>query len=113
MADDTILGNILLSVKKQLGVADDEFEEDLIFHINTVMYILSQMGVGPTVPVVVDADTNWTALGDVPDGVKSYVFLKTKMLFDPPSGAAKDAAESLISELEWRLNLTCDVGRLL
>ena len=110
MANNEILDNVMESVKKQLNVADDAFDEDLLIHVNTVFYILSQMGVGPDTPVSVDLNTSWSDLGsDIPAGVKSYVYLKTRMLFDPPSGAAKEAAENMIAELEWRLNLTCDL----
>lgn len=111
MANQQILSNILASVKKQLNVADNAFDEDLLIHINTVMFILYQMGIGPNSPVQIDESTEWSALGlDVPESVKSYVYLKTRMLFDPPSGAAKDAAEGLLAELEWRMNIHCDLG---
>ena len=40
--------SILTSIKKLLGIAEDytQFDVDLIIHINTVLSILGQIGVG-------------------------------------------------------------------
>ena len=44
--------------------------------------------------------------------VKTYMYMKVRLLFDPPTSSAAIASmEKLISEFEWRLNVaaeTCD-----
>lgn len=42
--------SILTSIKKLLGIAEDynQFDQDLIMHINSVFSILNQLGVGPS-----------------------------------------------------------------
>ena len=43
------MDSILTSVKKLLGLTEEyaAFDTDLIMHINSVLMILNQMGVGP------------------------------------------------------------------
>lgn len=107
--------SILTSVKKMLGIAKDytHFDSDIIMHINSVFLILNQLGVGPSDGFFIEDDTFlWE---DFLDGetnmelVKSYVFLKVKLLFDPPlSSAAMDATNRMIAEFEWRLNVAAE-----
>ena len=50
-------------------------------------------------------------MGDATDlaGVKTYIYLKVRLVFDPPqSSAAMEAIKQNIAELEWRLNVTVD-----
>jgi hypothetical protein len=75
--------------------------------------ILSQLGVGPDEGFsITDDSTLWTDyLGQSSNLnlVKSYVYLKVRMLFDPPnSGALMDALKQQINEFEWRLNVAVD-----
>lgn len=109
--------SILTSVKKLLGMTEEytAFDTDLILHINSVLMILTQMGVGPKEGFSIsDAAASWSEF--IPDGknmeaVKSYVALKVRMLFDPPqSSTTMDATKNIISELEWRLRLTSEEG---
>ena len=104
--------SILTSIKKLLGIEDDDtsFDLDVLIHINTALAILNQLGVGPNDGIfVADKSTLWEAvLADnkflVP--AKSYVFLKVKLLFDPPlSSAAIESMNKLIAEFEWRLTV--------
>lgn len=72
--------------------------------------ILTQLGVGPSEGfIITDKTATWEDfLKDTKklESVKSYVYLKVKLLFDPPlSSAVMDATNSLIRELEWRLNV--------
>ena len=97
------MDSILTSIKKLLGMDADytAFDTDVIIHINTALAILCQLGVGPDKGLGED-----TRLDDV----KDYVYLKVKLLFDPPSSsAAIQSTESLISEIEWRLNVTAEM----
>lgn len=108
--------SILLSIKKLLGIAEeyDHFDADLIMHINSVFVILNQLGVGPAVGFsITDATATWTDyLGEdlVKFGsVKSYMYLKVRLLFDPPSSSALiESTNKLVSELEWRLQVGAD-----
>ena len=42
--------SILTSIKKLLGITEDyeQFDTDIIIHINSVFMILTQIGVGPS-----------------------------------------------------------------
>ena len=106
------MNSILISIKKMLGVDEeyDCFDTDIILHINSVLMILTQLGVGPSEGfIITDKTATWDDfLKDTKklESVKSYVYLKVKLLFDPPlSSAVMDATNSLIRELEWRLNV--------
>jgi len=107
-----VLTSILDSVKKSLNLAADytPFDEDIIMHINSVLSTLWQLGVGPTDGfMITDKETTWdTFLGSDPrlNHVKTYMFLRVKLLFDPPNtGFTTAAIERQIEQLEWRLNV--------
>lgn len=108
--------SILISVKKVLGMDEyfEAFDVDLMMHINTVIGILNQMGVGKSGFILQDANSTWAELmGSFPEAemnmVKSYIYLKTRMLFDPPTGnLVKEAIEANIAELEYRLYTLCN-----
>lgn len=99
---------ILNDVKTQLGPTPDDthFDSELLIHINSVMIILYQLGVIRT-PVMVDSSTEWSAIiGDSTqlELVKTYMAMKVKMIFDPPtSGTLADSLNNIIRELEWRI----------
>lgn len=106
--------SILQGTKKILGVAADytAFDHDIITHINSAFSTLAQLGVGPENGFMIeDASAVWTDfLGGTVDPqlnlVRTYVFLKTKMFFDPPTTSYLiTACERQIAELEWRLNV--------
>lgn len=110
--------SILTSVKKVLGIPEyyEHFDQDILLHLNSVMSILHQLGVGPENGFVVEDDsTTWSDLfdGDIDTNkmmyVKSYVCLRVRLLFDPPaSSGAIDAMERQMRELEWRITVTRD-----
>ena len=104
--------SILTSIKKLLGIEENDtsFDVDVLLHINSVLVILNQLGVGPNEGFFVsDKTATWAeVLGDDKFLVaaKSYVFLKVKLLFDPPlSSAAIESMNRLIAEFEWRLTV--------
>lgn len=106
--------SILTSVKRTLGLTSDytQFDDEIILHINSVFLILNQLGVGPESPFSISSEEAlWT---DFLDGtslelVKSYMYLKVKLLFDPPlSSSVIEATNRMISEFEWRLNVAVD-----
>ena len=102
--------SILKSTKKILGLPPEytAFDIDVITHINSVFGILSQMGVGPAAGFMIeDETTNWEEF-IVPQNqlnmVKTYMFLKVSMLFDPPTTSFLiEAKNDQIAEWEWRL----------
>ena len=110
------MDSILTSVKKLLGIEEDytHFDADIIMHINTVFMILNQLGVGPDEGFsITDKTSVWddyiTDLQNF-EAVKSYIFLKVKMLFDPPTGSAvTESYNRTISELESRLSMAADL----
>lgn len=101
--------SILVTVKRKLGIVPsyEHFDEELISDINTVLLTLNQIGIGPIDGFQIDGDSaTWRDfLGDssLLLSVKTYVPMKVRMMFDPPSGAVKEAYEKNIAELEWRL----------
>lgn len=110
-----IMESILTSIKKLLGIAEDytHFDNDIIIHINSVFLILTQLGVGPPEGFVIqDATALWTDF--VADDknlelIKSYTYLKVKIMFDPPlSSAVLDSTNQLIKEYEWRIQVASD-----
>lgn len=109
--------SILTSIKKLLGISEDytQFDADIIMHINTVFLNLTQLGVGPESGFSIEDDnTYWEDFIDIKNNsqlqaVKSYMYLKVKLLFDPPlSSAVIESTNRMISELEWRLNVAVD-----
>jgi hypothetical protein len=112
-----IVESILTSIKKLLGIAEEDtnFDQDLIMHINSVFMILTQLGVGPSKGFSIkDENDVWSDF--IPEqssleAVKSYVYMKVRLMFDPPlSSAVADAINRNISELEWRLNVGAENG---
>ena len=111
-----LMESILTSIKKLIGITEDYkyFDTDLIIHINSVFMILSQMGIGPDNGFSIsDETTTWNDY--LPEGnknfeaVKTYMHLKTKIVFDPPqSSSTMEAMKQTISELEWRLNVEAE-----
>lgn len=113
-----MIESILDSIKKSLGIdaAYKVFDHELIMHINTVIFELSQMGVGPQEEIfhIEDDHEIWTDyLGDVKglESVKSYIYLKVRLLFDPPTSSfVLEAMDRQITQLEWRLNIQAEGG---
>ena len=100
-----------------LGITEayENFDVELIMHINSVFMILNQIGVGPSRCFSIkDENEVWTDF--IPDDsqlelVKSYMHLKVKLLFDPPLGSAViEVMNRQIQEFEWRLNVAVDIG---
>lgn len=109
--------SILTSIKKLLGIAesDEHFDQEIVMHINSVLMILTQMGIGPSEGFIIEDDSSlWTdLLSDTTnlEAVRSYIYLKVKQMFDPSaSGVVTEAANRMISELEWRLNVNAELN---
>lgn len=107
--------SILTSIKKLLGITEEyeHFDSDLIMHINSVFSILTQLGVGPIEGFSINDDTAiWSDFikpNENLEAIKSYMYLKVKLLFDPPlSSAVIESMNRMIGELEWRINVTVE-----
>ena len=79
--------------------------------------ILNQLGVGPSKGFsITDATSTWSEF--IPnessiEAVKSYVYLKVRLLFDPPtSSAAIESYNKMIAEFEWRINVMVETGEI-
>lgn len=107
--------SILISTKKILGVSADytAFDLDILTHINSAFANLDQLGVGPAGGFSIEDDTAvWQAL-NLPSNqlnmVRTYIYLKTRMLFDPPTTSYMiEAMNKQIAEFEWRLGVFRD-----
>lgn len=104
-------GSILTSVKKLLGIAEEytQFDTDIIIYINTIFMALQQMGIGPNDGFsITDENDLWTDFMEdsiLLNSVKTYMYLRVKLLFDPPlTSSIVDSFNKLISELEFRMN---------
>lgn len=104
--------SILNSTKKVLNLdaTYTAFDEQIIMHINSVFFTLNQLGIGPTDGFeIVDDSATWDAFIGTDlrlNAVKTYMYLRVRMLFDPPSTSYLiDAMTNQIRETEWRLNV--------
>lgn len=107
------MGSILEDIKKLLGLVKeyDAFDQDIIIHINTVLSNLTQIGVGPVNGFVVTGyDQTWAnyfngeASANQLQQIKTYIFMKVKLIFDPPqSTTVIESYKAISSELEYRL----------
>src|SRR5699024_10648602 len=111
-----IVDSILDDIKKMLGLSSDYtvFDKDIIIHINTAIMALQQMGVGVSYAYYVqNARDRWDDFlngHEDLEAVKTYIYLRVRMAFDPPtSSAVIDAMSRTMSELEWRLNVRADI----
>lgn len=104
--------SILESTKKVLGIDSDyeAFDMDIVMHINSALSTVHQLGLGPEEGFMVqDNGEEW---GDLLENdmrlnsIKTYVYLKVRILFDPPTTSfVLTAMQEQIKELEWRLNV--------
>lgn len=108
--------SILTSIKKLLGIPKEyeHFDADIIMHINSVFMTLTQLGVGPTEGfTIMDEDATWdefTQNNKILESVKSYMYLKVRLLFDSStlSSPVIESYNRMINEFEWRLNVAVD-----
>lgn len=117
MADTKILDDVKAYCRITLDSGVTAYDEELIGHINTVLMMLNQMGVGPDDGFeLTDGNETWSQI--IPDnikypGIKDYVKIKTRILFDPEAFTpnAMNSANEMLREIEWRLNYKADAER--
>ena len=107
--------SILTSIKKLLGITEEytHFDADIMMCINSVFINLTQLGIGPSNGFKIENSGNtWDEYIDdsnsdiLLSAVKTYIYLKVKLIFDPPlNSSVMESIKQQISELEWRLNM--------
>lgn len=104
------ISSILDSIKKPLNVPLDEpsFDSEIIMHINSTFMSLTQLGVGPKIGFYIEDKTPvWTDFVDdkfMVEPLKTYVFIKVKLIFDPPQNTAViEAMNSSAEQYEYRI----------
>lgn len=107
--------SILVTVRTGLGVAEeyDGFDTELILGINTSIMSLTQLGIGPEDGLVVTGiNETWEDLFNSVtniEAVKSYILLKTRLEFDPPTSSfLLTALNDQLAELSWRIMVQVD-----
>lgn len=110
------MSSILNDVKHSLGLLADDpaFDTSVIMHTNTAIADLTQLGVGPIEGFRITGVTEeWSQFADDPrlSAVQSYIYLKVKLLFDPPTtGFTVAAYERQLQEMAFRINVVVDYG---
>lgn len=110
------MDSILNTIKKLLGLdaSYTAFDTDVIIGINSAFSTLHQLGVGPASGFAITGATEkWDDYLDdygTLENVKQYIYLKTRYVFDPPTGGVLTAMDAVIKELEWRINVAVDPG---
>lgn len=112
---ESVSETILSDVKQMLGIQPevDEFNIDVTSHVNGAFFTLNQLGIGPSTPFVIDATTEWSSFETIvpKNVVLDYLYLKTKLIFDPPTASnVYEAYKDRIAELEFRMNIMVDNG---
>jgi len=109
------MDSILVSIKKLLGIEATytQFDLDIVMYINSAFTNLLQLGVGPVGGFsIIDDTAKWSDFIGIRKDielVKTYVYLKVRLMFDPPhTGYLVDAVNKQISESEWRLQVITD-----
>lgn len=110
MAEPTqVQDSILDTTKKMIGFDWDytAFDLDIITHINSVFFTLQQLGIGQPNFMIDDNTKTWAEFeaGENISAVKSYMYLKVRVIFDPPANSfTQEAMNKQATEYEWRLN---------
>lgn len=106
--------SILRTIKKLLGLAADynAFDQDVVLHINNAFLSLEQLAVGPAFSIEGDNEA-WSdyldADSDLLQALKSYIYIKVRLVFDPPGTSfAINSLQEMSRELEWRLNVQAE-----
>jgi hypothetical protein len=109
--------SILKTIRQMIGpsASYEVFDTDLIININAAFSRLCQLGIGPSKPFKITDDTDeWSDFMDedkMPEEVKQYIYLKTRMIFDTPaSGTVSNAFQAQIDMLEWTMKEVAQFG---
>lgn len=118
MADTVTISDedsILQSIKKLLGPGAEqtEFDQEILMDINGVFFELQQLGVGPEEGFTIyDETAKWIDFTDntkILRVLKPYMYLKVKLIFDPPTSSSVLASfENMVDRFEWRINVAAE-----
>jgi len=104
--------SILTSIKKNLNIeeSDTDFDQDILMHINSVFTTLADVGVGDATGFMIEDNTaewdDFLAADPRLNSVKTYIYLRVRLLFDPPQTSyLVDALTKQAEEILWRLNV--------
>ena len=107
--------SILNTIKQMLGIDEtfNGFDPEIIIDINSALMTLHQIGIGPSDGFQITSESevwhNITSDVSQLNGIKTYIYLKTRLLFDPPSNSfLVQSMEKQTQELEWRLNVNAE-----
>lgn len=106
--------SIFDSIKALIGpdASYEAFDQDILIHINTAISTLTQLGVGPKEGfTVTGSDEKWSDLigtNAMLNMMKTYIYMKVRLAFDPPAGSTLSAYQDACKEFEWRINVAVD-----
>lgn len=107
--------SIFKSIKSLLGPDSDYevFDNDIIIFINGAIATLTQLGIGPPEGFRISGESetwsDFVGLRQDLDSIKTYIYMKVKLVFDPPANSTVlNAYNEQCKELEWRLNVAVD-----
>lgn len=110
--------SILDDVKKIIGLAPEitDFDQDLILHINSILAVLTQIGIGPSEGFFITCNTEkWSDFlgsGTELNYIKSYVAMRVRLIFDPPTNSnVTQALEKYCSEFETRAHYVRELNK--
>lgn len=109
----TVTDSILVSLKKQLNIDKDykAFDQDIVMLANSSFSVMTQLGIGPSEGFsITDESSVW---GDfIQDDRLKMVFedmyLRIRLVFDPPNGSVLSYLKDTINELDWRLTVASE-----
>lgn len=109
--------SILNTIKSMLGgpiEGSNAFDTDTIIGINAALMTLNQLGVvADDAMKISDENSTWSEIllnNNKLETAKEYVYLRTKLLIDPPTGTVLDSMKQLMKEDEWRLNVQVETS---
>lgn len=109
--DDSILDTI----KKSLSIDPDDtaFDTDILMHVNSVFSDLNRLGVGPLDGFeITDRTTGWSTYTGADknlNAVKTYMYLRVRLLFDPPATSFHlDSWSKQVDKYEFLLTVQVD-----
>lgn len=108
--------SILNSVKKMIGIMPEytDYDDTIIMHINSILMNLNTMGIGPDNYFSISDNTaTWddfiTGNSQDLEAIKTYVGIKVRLIFDPPSNSfVVDSLSKQLAEIEYRLYVMAD-----
>lgn len=108
--------SILNTIKIMLGIEKDYdvFDTEIISYINSSLFTLSQLGIGPEEGFsITGPDEVWTDVIHESSNliaIQTFIKFKVQLMFDPPSNSfVVDSINKNIDELTWRLCLEADI----